>query len=55
MKTIVLQAIHESHMGIERCKQRGRSCVYWPSMNDDIEMRIKECEICNKPQIAKSL
>ena len=48
MKTIVLQAIHEGHMGIERCKQRGRSCVYWPSMNDDIEMRIKECEICNK-------
>ena len=29
MKTIVLQAIHEGNMGIERCKQIGRSCVYW--------------------------
>ena len=46
--TIVLQGIHEGHMRIKRCKQRGRSCVYWPSMNDNIEMRIKECEICNK-------
>ena len=38
MKNVVLQAIHE---GIERCKQRGRSCVYWPK-------QTKECEICSK-------
>ena len=48
MKNVVLQAVHESHMGIEKCKQRVRSCVYWPSMNDDIEKQTKECKICNK-------
>ena len=48
MKMVTLQAIHEGHMGIERCKQRARSCVYWPLMNEDIEQHISKCEICNK-------
>lgn len=48
MKKIALQAIHEGHMGIEKSKQWGRSCMYWPSMNEDIETLVKECEICNK-------
>ena len=48
MKMVTLQAIHKDHMGIERCKQRARSCVYWPLMNEDIEQHISKCEICNK-------
>ena len=48
MKNVVLQAIHEGHMGIARCKQEGRSCVYWPSTNNDIEKQVKECDICTK-------
>ena len=48
----VLQAIHEGHMGIERCKQHGRARVYWPSMNDDIERHTKECEMSNLQQIS---
>ena len=48
MKDVALQTIHEGHFGIEKCKQQGRSCVYWPAMNDDIEKLVKQCEICNK-------
>ena len=43
MKNVVLQAIHEGHMGIEKCKRRGKSCVYWPSMNTDTEKQTNEC------------
>ena len=48
MKVVALQAIHEGHFGIEKSKQRGRSCVYWPAMSDDIEKLVKQCEVCNK-------
>ena len=48
MKDVALQAIHEGHLGIEKCKQLRRSCVYWPAMNDDIEKLVKQCEICSK-------
>ena len=42
-------------MGIEKCKQRARSCLYWPSMNADIETLVNGCEVCNKfaPTIRK--
>ena len=48
MKRVAPQAIQEGHMGIDKCKQRGRSCMYWPSMNEDIETLVKECEVWNK-------
>ena len=47
MKKVALEAIHAGHLGIEKCKQRGRTCMYWPSMNADIEQLVKQCEICN--------
>jgi len=52
---VALQIIHEGHMGIEKCKQRARACLYWPSMNADIENLVNDCEVCNKfsPTIRK--
>ena len=57
MNKVALQVIHEGHMGIEKCKQRARSCLYWPSMNTDVENLVNGCEVCNKfsPTIRKEL
>ena len=43
-----LNSIHEGHLGIEKCKARACSCVYWPRMTKDIEDKVKMCGICNK-------
>ena len=40
------EAIHSSHIGIERCIRRARECVYWPGMNADVKEFISSCEIC---------
>jgi len=44
---LVLKAVHEVHFGIEKCKARARSCVYWPGINDAIEAYVKKCSVCN--------
>lgn len=44
----MLIKIHESHLGIVKCKSRARSCLYWPRLNEDIEMFIQKCKTCNK-------
>ena len=44
----VLQLIHESHLGIPKCKAQARICVYWPNINDDIEKIVKSCSVCNR-------
>ncbi len=44
----MLALIHESHFGMEKCKQRARELMYWPGINRDIENVVSQCEICEK-------
>ncbi|KAL7852894.1 hypothetical protein SRHO_G00186790 [Serrasalmus rhombeus] len=46
----ILRRLHEGHLGIEKCKRRARSAVYWPGINEDIENMVGKCETCNKYQ-----
>ena len=34
----ILQSIHEGHMGISKCQNSARHCMYWPGINWDIHM-----------------
>ena len=43
----ILKCIHKGHLGIEKCKARAKTCVYWPNMNNSIEQEVKPCLICN--------
>ena len=46
MRNSVLDLIHESHLGIEKCKARARSIVYWPRMSRDIHDTVAQCPTC---------
>ena len=50
MRQDVLNCIHESHLGIEKCKSRTRAVVYWPGMSAAIERMAAKCSICFKHQ-----
>ena len=43
LKEQVLSQLHTNHMGIEKTKLLAQECVYWPSINADIEKCIKQC------------
>ena len=42
----VLSQLHLDHMGIEKMKLLAHKCVYWHSINADIEKYIKQCPTC---------
>ena len=44
----ILQQIHGGHFGIEKCKLRAKSCVYWPSVYKEIENIVNSCCVCHK-------
>ena len=46
----MLDLIHESHLGIEKCKARARELLYWPRMSQQIESLISNCNVCCKFQ-----
>ena len=48
MRREMLEKIHESHLGISKCKERGRDILYWPGMSAQIEDIVSKCAICNE-------
>uniref|UniRef100_A0A224YY41 RNA-directed DNA polymerase n=1 Tax=Rhipicephalus zambeziensis TaxID=60191 RepID=A0A224YY41_9ACAR len=42
----VLEALHSAHPGIVRMKALGRSYVWWPKMDADIEHKVNVCGTC---------
>ena len=48
MRADVLKKVHETHLGIEKCKARARASMYWPRMTNDIQEMIAKCPTCDK-------
>ena len=45
MRQEFLENLHQSHMGISKTKAGAKETVYWPNINQHIEMLIKKCEV----------
>ena len=52
----LLNQIHEEHPGICKTKTLARCYLWWPTLDRDIETKVKSCTICmavrNTPQVA---
>ena len=46
MKTLILNELHATHLGIVKIKMFARSYVWWPNIDHDIESMINNCKIC---------
>ncbi|CAC5398870.1 unnamed protein product [Mytilus coruscus] len=46
----MLDKIHESHLGIVKCKSRARDVLFWIGMGQDIEDKVKSCGLCAQHQ-----
>ena len=44
----MLDKIHESHLGVVKCKARARDVLYWPGMSSQIEDVVAKCSVCNE-------
>ncbi|XP_024119581.1 uncharacterized protein K02A2.6 [Oryzias melastigma] len=50
----MLEKIHESHLGMVKCKERARDILYWPNMSKHIEEIVSKCAVCNEHQNSNS-
>jgi len=48
MRRLVLENIHEGHLGITKCTLRGKTYFFWPSMTNDIKNKIQSCSTCQQ-------
>ena len=45
-RTKLLSQLHDSHTGIVRMKAIARSVMWWPGIDNDIELAVKSCVAC---------
>ena len=50
----MLAIIHESHLGINKCKSRARDCLFWIGMAKDFEQTVVSCTVCAQNQNANA-
>ena len=50
MRKHILDILHGSHFGAEKCKSRALQAVYWPRILKEIEDQVAHCQICQRHQ-----
>jgi len=48
MRSAMLKQIHESRLGIVKCKQKGKESLFWPGMSKQIEDLVNDCPTCSE-------
>ena len=46
LQKLVLQELHDCHPGVVKMKALSRSYVWWPRINEQIELTVKQCDSC---------
>lgn len=44
----ILDKLRSAHQGISAIKSLARSYVWWPCLDRDLELKVKECTICQQ-------
>ena len=44
----ILNQIHDSHLGLKRCKLHAMQSIYWPEINDQLKQLVPNCQLCLK-------
>ena len=48
MRADILGRIHETHQGIDKCKERARMSVWWPHITREIKSLVENCKECRE-------
>ena len=50
LRQAFLQKVHDAHLGIVKSRLLGRTLMYWPKWNNDVETMCQTCETCKENQ-----
>ena len=53
MRLDILDKLHEGHLGMTKCCERGKRLVWWPGLSKQLEDVIQNCNVCIKERSNK--
>ena len=51
-RQLLLDELHDTHLGVSKMKALARSYIWWPGMDSDIENLVKSCSVCQESRPA---
>ncbi|GFN76539.1 Pol polyprotein [Plakobranchus ocellatus] len=48
MRLDMLNKLHESHLGVTKCRALAKTSVWWPNISSQIEEMVRQCNVCAK-------
>ena len=48
-----LDKIHTGHQGVQRCRLRANTSVWWPGLSHEVENMVKQCPICARDSVPR--
>ena len=54
MSLDILDKLHESQLGITKCRERAKRFVWWPGLSKQFEHIIQNCNVCIKERPNKA-
>ncbi|GFO48513.1 Pol polyprotein, partial [Plakobranchus ocellatus] len=46
MRLDMLNKLHESHLGVTKCRALAETSVWWPNISSQIEDMVRQCNVC---------
>jgi hypothetical protein len=46
LRQSMLLRLHEGHLGVNKCKARAADVLYWPNINEEIQITVAKCSTC---------
>ena len=54
-RKLLLEELHNTHLGTSRMKSLARSYIWWPGMDGEIEDLVKSCAMCQQSRLAPAV
>ena len=48
-----LEKIHTGHQGVQRCRLRAMTSVWWPGISHEVENMVKQCPTCTRDLVPR--
>lgn len=48
LRKLVLETLHETHLGVSKIIRKMKQCFYWPGVSSDVTNIVSACKVCQK-------
>ena len=53
LRSEMLERIHHGHLGLNKCRERYRDAIWWPTISQEVKDKVLSCSHFNKHKLSQ--